>query len=126
MSSTGQILWSKSLNGYHKNVIYDNLWVYEGNFKDGNIIGIGIRYIEHMKTHCFTEKFEGEFETANYIKSRAILAMRKGKMTYMGGAPVYEGGYKNDERDGEGIYRYSNGDCYSGCFLEIEDMAWEQ
>lgn len=55
-------------------------------------------------------QYEGEWKCINGIKYRDGV----GKFTY--GPEQYEGGWKNDLMNGEGVYQFASGARYTGSF----------
>jgi hypothetical protein len=65
-------------------------------------------------TFVYTDgsRFQGVF-----IKGKKL----NGKLTYPSGA-VYDGYFKNEQRDSTGTYRYANGDFFEGVFVEDQKL----
>src|SRR6202035_3828672 len=80
---------------------FQSIWVqYSGDWKDNQFNGRGVlNYLDGGK-------YEGSF----------VPWQRNGfgKQIYSDGAPVYEGSWKNDRREGHGVYVSANGDRYEG------------
>ncbi len=97
----------KGNNG--KGKIYNNNFdlVYDGETKDRNFDGKG-------KIFSKTATFEGEFEQGK---------MKKGLLSLESGA-TYEGEFKNEKRDGYGIYKYCGGSIYLGFWKQNERLGF--
>ena len=54
-----------------------------------------------------------------------ILAEGHGSMIYSGG-DRYEGNWKNDIPEGDGVYYYKSGAIYTGYFKNGEEMDMEK
>jgi hypothetical protein len=57
-------------------------------------------------------QYDGEWKSVNGIK------FRNGVGTFTSGPEKYQGEWENDLMNGEGVYHFSSGSCYTGSFVK--------
>lgn len=82
--------------------VYENGYVYIGDFVEGNRIGLG------TLTSPDGDKYDGMWEN-DVFHGQGTYAWADGSK--------YTGEWKNGVQDGYGIYFYPNGDKYTGYFI---------
>jgi hypothetical protein len=82
--------------------VYENGYVYQGNFVDGKRSGLGTLNTPDG------DKYDGMWENDVFHG--------QGTYTWADGSK-YTGEWKNGVQDGYGIYFYTNGDKYTGYFV---------
>ena len=116
------------------NLYYENGEYYKGQFKNGLRDGKGIQYYKNNKIKYegdFSEdKYHGEgnlyYKNAEYYKGQFKNGIKHGKGTdyykkdkkQKNSNIKYNGYYKNDKYDGNGILYYENGEYYKGEFKD--------
>lgn len=105
--------WVKALEAYSsydmnitRKTIIDDLHSFQGEWNDGVITYGKIMYPNKMI-------YIGELTTEGIGFDLKAIAEGKGTMTYANG-DVYEGSWKNNNKDGLGTMKYENGDTYIG------------
>lgn len=103
LNGKGRIMYACGISyeGDFKNGNYHGFgikYIYKDNFKDGNYHGFGIDDIPYLS------KYEGYWE----------YGKENGKGTYTNWNGVYEGDYIDGKKHGYGILEYSSGNKYDG------------
>merc|ERR1711862_60077 len=98
--------------GYGKFISHDGNLNYEGYFEKNLPHGKGIKVTNGK------ERYEGDF-------TRGKKEDTKGKQ-HVEGKYTYEGGFKNDLYDGEGVYKYEDGTLrsYNGQWCDGVFRTW--
>ena len=88
-------------NGKGKLYLKKNKEIYEGEFNQGKINGIGIFYYKNG------DIYEGQFKNGK-MNGKGLFKWKSGE--------EYYGDYINGIKEGKGIYKYLNGKIYEGQF----------
>jgi len=104
---------------HDRGIIKLSTGIYDGNWKDGEIDGVGKIIFTNNNV------YEGHFKTHDVNGSRNAVQEGNGVMTYMPrdsdndtSISSYNGEWKNNQWDGLGILTYKNGDKERGKWID--------